>query len=113
MKKIFSRRSKRHDLIAEFLVESISVRLQSEINTSLKQLLRVQIKATVARFKAELTCIKFTQKTVTIKVVETQQAILDAKAIRAELRKLVTAVVATKSNPAPQIQAALFTTTII
>jgi hypothetical protein len=111
MKKIFSRRSKRHDLIAEFLVESISVRLQSEINTSLKQLLRVQIKATVARFKADgerylsyLTLeLKFSlptlsasqkeeiQTIVTAVITEANAELLDIKFIRKQLNVTVTA----------------------
>ncbi len=109
MKKIFSRRSKRHALKAEWLGESISVRLQTEMTAQLQQFLRSQIKTMLARFKVDLMQVKFTSKTVTVKVSETQEAILDTKAIRAELRKLVTAI-AIASNPAPQITAALFTT---
>jgi hypothetical protein len=107
--KSFIRKSKRYELKAEWLGESISVRLQTELSASLKQSLRLQIKSVLARFKVDLMQVKFTPKTVTIKVVETQEAILDTKAIQTELRKLVTAI-AIASNPAPQITAALFTT---
>lgn len=95
--KSFVRKSKRHGLIAESLCESISVRLESEIPVQLQQLLRTQISAMLARSEVDLLQVKFTPKSLIVKALETQDAILNGEAIRTELRKLVTAIA-----PAPQ-----------
>lgn len=90
--KVFTWKSKIHGLTAEWLGESISVRLQSELSASLKQSLRLQIKAMVAAFHVDLIEVRFTPKTVKIMVSESQDGILNPKKIRTALRQLVTTV---------------------